>query len=150
MLRVMMLPAKPLRRPFRRDVRPVFIWALALVVVPLVLIFGIGTVAETSGAWRVAVVPAVVFGLLIAPTVLGVQGWRHRWRLGKAITAGLALASAVLIVDLFGVAGSESDASTVAWVWVVAVAAGVLVRADVMYRPLAPPRPDFRTPPSQG
>jgi hypothetical protein len=149
MLRVMMLPPKPLRRPLRRNVRPVFVWALAVIVVPLVLIFGIAMVVETSGPWRVAAVPAVAFGLVVAPAVLGVRGWRHRWRLGTAITAGLALASAVLIVDLFGVAASEGDAFAVAWVCLVAVAAGVLVRADAMYRPLAPPRPDFRTPPTR-
>ena len=40
--------------------RPVFVWALALIALPMLLLFGVGFVTDIEGPWRIAMAPAYV------------------------------------------------------------------------------------------
>jgi hypothetical protein len=83
-------------------VRPVFVWALVVVAVPILALFGSGLLTDTDidGSIRLAIAPFYVLGAWVAPIVLARQLIRRRVPPGDAIVAALRLAVAVLAVDL--------------------------------------------------
>lgn len=134
------------RRPRAGALRPVFVWALAILVLPMVILFGFGFYNDIDSPLTPVVVPAYAVGALLAPVVFVRRTLRIGLPRNNAIAGGLAIASIVLIADLtlFFAAGEGVYGAAL----LVAVAGGAMTFA-VTWRPSVPPppiRPDL-TPP---
>lgn len=123
--------------------RPSFVWALALIALPLLLLFGVGFVNDIRGPWRLAMAPAYAVGAYVAPVVLARKALRRGVLGGKAMVAALGLGSLVLFLDL--VVSASAGAGLVGFLLMGAVAGGALGLAMTAYSPRVaiPPRPDL-------
>jgi hypothetical protein len=124
--------------------RPIFVWALALIALPMLLLFGVGFVTDIEGPWRIAMAPAYVVGAYVAPAIFVRSAVRQSVSGPKAVAAGLGIGSLVLLLDLVLYAGAGDGA--LGALLMTAVAGGALVWALKWHpRRLAiPPRPDSR------
>lgn len=135
------------RRPDAGYLRPAFVWALAIIVVPMLILFGFGFYNDDiDSPWPLVVIPGYTAGALVAPLIFV----RNTLRIGlprtNAIAGGLAIASITLFADLmlFFIAGEGVYGTAL----VVAVA-GVAIGFAVRWRPSVPPpplRPDLVPP----
>jgi hypothetical protein len=90
--------------------RPGFVWALALVAVPMLLLFGLGFLTEIEGPWRGVMAPAYLIGAVVAPAILGLRTVRAGGSRARGAAGGLALGSSVLLVDLLVLADGGGGA----------------------------------------
>jgi len=120
--------------------RPVFVWALALIALPILLLFGVGFVTDIEGPWRIAMAPAYVVGAYVAPAIFVRRAVRQGVSGTKAVAAALGIGSLVLLLDLVVSAGDGALGSLL----MTAVAGGALVWALKWHPPrlAIPPRPD--------
>src|SRR6266508_4228209 len=124
--------------------RPVFVWALALIAVPMLLLFGIGFVTDVEGPWRIAMAPAYVVGAYVAPAIFVRRGVRQGVSGAKAVAAALGIGSLVLLLDLIVYAGAGDGA--LGSLLMTAVAGGALAWALKWHphRLAIPPRAEGR------
>lgn len=124
--------------------RPVFVWALALIALPMLLLFGIGFVTDIEGPWRIAMAPAYVVGAYVAPAIFARRAVRQGVSGAKAVAAALGIGSLVLLLDLVVSTGAGDGA--LGSLLMTAVAGGAVAWALKWHpRRLAiPPRPDSR------
>jgi len=129
--------------PDEGALRPGFVWALALIALPLLILFGVGFVTDLEGPWRFGMAPAYFIGACVSPAVLARSAVRHGVPGGKAIVAAFGLGSLVLFLDL--VIFSSAAASVRGFVDMAAVACGALALAMRVFGPpvAIPPRPDL-------
>src|SRR6266542_2647943 len=120
--------------------RPVFVWALALIALPILLLFGVGFVTDIEGPWRIAMAPAYVAGAYVAPAIFVRRAVRQGVSGAKAVAAALGIGSLVLLLDVVVSAGDGALGSLL----MTAVAGGALVWALKWHPPrlAIPPRPD--------
>ena len=123
--------------------RPAFVVALALIAVPLLLLFGAGFLNDIEGPWRLAMAPAYAIGAYVAPVVLARTAVRRGVPGGKATVAALGLGSLVLFMDL--VVSVAAGAGSLGFALMGAVAGGALALAMTAFAPRVaiPPRPDL-------
>ncbi len=107
--------------------RPVFVWALALIALPILLLFGVGFVTDIEGPWRIAMAPAYVAGAYVAPAIFVRRAVRQGVSGAKAVAAALGIGSLVLLLDLVVYTGAGDGA--LGSLLMTAVAGGALVWA---------------------
>jgi hypothetical protein len=124
--------------------RPVFVWALALIALPMLLLFGVGFVTDIEGPWRIAMAAAYAVGAFVAPAIFARRAGRQGVSGAKAVAAALGIGSLVLLLDLVVYTGAGDAA--LGSLLMTAVAGGALVWALKWHpRRLAiPPRPDIQ------
>jgi hypothetical protein len=105
--------------------RPVFVWALALIALPMLLLFGVGFVTDIEGPWRIATAPAYVVGAYVAPAIFVRRAVRQGVSGAKAVAAALGIGSLVLLLDLVVYTGAGDGA--LGSLLMTAVAGGALV-----------------------
>ena len=91
-------------------VRPAFAWALALVAVPILVVFGFGFMNDEGVRWRIVIVLTYVAGAWLAPIVLARQLVGQGVHVSDADAAAIAAGVAVLAVDLSLLASGLTDA----------------------------------------
>lgn len=134
------------RRSRAGSLRPVFVWVLAILVVPMVILFGFGFLNDIRSPWRFVAAPAYAVGAFVAPVIFirrrVLDGVPRR----NAIAGGLAIAANVLIADLFLFLGAGEGAYGAAQVVIVA---GAAIAVALRWKSSVPPpplRPDFVPP----
>jgi hypothetical protein len=124
--------------------RPVFVWALALIALPMLLLFGVGFVTDIEGPWRIVIAPAYAVGAYVAPAIFVRRAVRQGVSGAKAVAAALGIGSLVLLLDLVMYSGAGDAA--LGSLLMAAVAGSALIWALKWHprSPAIPPRPDSR------
>jgi hypothetical protein len=129
-----MLPPPP--APRTPAVRPAFVLVLALVALPILVVFGVGMVTEDEieGSKSLIMAAIYVLGAMVAPVVL----WRRLRRRGAAASDALA---AALGLAVGGLALSLSVLSNILLLAQMGLVLAILLW-DRSSRKGTPPRPD--------
>lgn len=138
-----MRTSEPSRDPER--IRPAFVWALAVVAVPILALFGTGFVTDTDldGSLRIPVGVGYVVGAWIAPIAGALGSIKRGAPPAKAVATAIAFGMMVLVADLqimvavgFGGAGLVGAC--------LVTAGSICLHLVVMRsRPRIPARPDL-------
>ena len=81
-------------------VHSAFTLALALVAVPILVLFGLGFMNDEGVPWRIVIVLTYVGGAWLAPIVLAWRLVQQGVHLSDAVAAAIGASVAVLAVDL--------------------------------------------------
>lgn len=132
------------RRAHPGSLRPAFVLALAIILVPMLILFGFGFLNDISSPWRFVAAPTYAVGAFVAPVVFVKRGFRFGVPQTNAIAGGLAMAAIVLLADLvfFSANGGPYGAALV-----VAVTGGAMAFAATWKPGLPPPAVPGLTPP---
>jgi hypothetical protein len=124
-------------------VRPILAFAMAVLAVPILILFGLGLMNDEAVRWRPIIFPTYVLGAWVTPILL----WQRLVRRGvprsDALAAAIGGAVAVLAVDLSIIAGGVTGIGDVLFML---AGAGAATTIAIWYRPRraqVPPRPDL-------
>jgi hypothetical protein len=124
-------------------VHPAFTLALALVAVPILVLFGFGFMNDEGVPWRVVIVLTYLSGAWLAPIVLAWRLVRQGVHLSDAVAAAIGASVAVLAVDL-GLLTIELPAAQLLMLLLLGAAIPLTISVWVGARRMrVPPRPDI-------